>query len=311
MRRKKKSSSLSYLTKEGFRNVWVNRLMSLASIIVLMSCLVMIGSAFMVLVNVEQVMTEIESQNVVMVYLNDDVDAQQIEKARQDIIKLEFTGEIEFVDKETAYQNELKELGSAATYFEGYQNPLPDMFKVSVTDMTKFDTTVSLLKSIENVQSVRDNRDIASTLLQIRQAISYISVGIIVVLLVISLFIIANTVRITMFTRRLEINIMKSVGATNWFIRWPFLIEGMVLGAISGFASLGVVAGVYRLLRPTFFSIFSLLSKDFSLVPFTNYLVYLLVAFVVIGVFSGGVGSIISIQKYLKERGGVVYDENE
>ncbi len=307
----KKRAGLGYLTKEGFRNVWVNRLMSIASIAVLMSCLVMIGSAFMVLVNVEKVMTEIESQNVVMVYLEDDVSQEQIDTVKQEMIKLQYVGNIEFVDKDTAYQAELKELGSAATYFEGYENPLPDMFKVSVTDMNKFDTTVDELKQIDNVFSIRDNRDIATTLAQIRQVVTYISVGIIAVLLIISLFIIANTVRITMFTRRLEINIMKSVGATNWFIRWPFLIEGMLLGALSGLISLGAVAGIYRLLAPTVSTMFTLFSKDFALVPFRSYILYLLAAFIVIGVMSGGIGSIISIQKYLRERGGVVYDEAE
>lgn len=307
----KNSARLGYLTKEGFRNVWVNRLMSIASIAVLMSCLVMIGSAFMVLVNVEKVMTEIESQNVVMVYLEDNISEEQIDSAKQDIIRLEYVGDIEFVDKETAYKEQLQELGSAATYFEGHENPLPDMFKVSVTDMTKFDATVDRLVEIENVHSVRDNRDLATTLAQIRRTITYISVGIICVLLVISLFIIANTVRITMFTRRLEINIMKSVGATNWFIRWPFLIEGMVLGAISGVVSLAVVGGVYKLIKPTVTSMFTLFDKGFTLVSFMDYFVYLFAAFIAIGVISGGIGSIISIQKYLKERGGVVYDEAE
>ncbi len=307
----KKRGSLSYLTKEGFRNVWVNRLMSVASITVLMACLVMMGSAFMVLVNVDGIMKEIEAENVVMVYLDTDITEAQVQKAGQDILATPNVLRYEFTSKETAFQEAIADLETDATYFEGVENPMPDLYEVSISDMTKFDSTVSALKKIENVHSIRDNKDIADILIQIRSTISYVSVGIIAVLLVISLFIISNTIRITMFSRRLEINIMKSVGATNWFIRWPFIVEGVVLGIISAVVSLGVVWGVYVLLEPTVTSIFNTISRNFRVVDFTGYVLYLLVAFVFLGVISGGIGSLISIQKYLKERGGVVYDEAE
>ena len=104
---------------------------------------------------------------------------------------------------------------------------------------------------------------------------------------------------------------MKSVGATNWFIRWPFMVEGMVLGAISGVLSLAIVWGVYRALQSTVSSMLTMVSRGFTVVPFTDYVIYLLVAFLAIGIISGGIGSLISIQKYLKERGGVVYEETE
>ena len=114
-----------------------------------------------------------------------------------------------------------------------------------------------------------------------------------------------------MFNRRLEINIMKSVGATNWFIRWPFIVEGMLLGVISAIVSLGAVWGIYELLESTIMSLFGMMSNSFEIANFLSYVLYILAAFVAIGILSGGVGSFISIQKYLKERGGVVYDEAE
>ena len=307
----KRRGRLGYLTKEGFRNIRVNHLMSIASIAVLMSCLVMMGAAFMVIVNVNNVMTEIESQNVVMVYLKNEVQGDRITEMKNEITLMQNVKKCEYVDKETAFKQQLEELGTDATYFEGVDNPLPDLFKVSVSDMTKFDQTVSNLKQLNGVDSVRDNRDIAQMLVRIRRTIFYVSIGVIAVLLLISLFIIANTVRITMYSRRLEINIMKSVGATNWFIRWPFMVEGMVLGAISGVLSLAIVWGVYRALQSTVSSMLTMVSRGFTVVPFTDYVIYLLVAFLVIGIVSGGIGSLISIQKYLKERGGVVYEETE
>lgn len=308
---KRRRGSMGYLTKEGFRNIRANKLMSIASIAVLMACLVMIGSAFMVLVNVDNIMKEIESENVVMVYLDQDVTQQDIDTVRETILSNINVSKCEFRDKETAFEEAIDDLETDASYFDGVENPLPDLFEVSIKDMTNFSTTVSQLESINNVDTVRDNKDIADMLIQIRSTISYISLGVIAVLLVISLFIIANTIRITMFSRRLEINIMKSVGATNWFIRWPFMLEGMILGFISAILSTGVVWGVYKLLEPTVTSMLKVVSSDFTVVPFINYIIYILPAFVVIGLISGGIGSLISIQKYLKERGGVVYEEDE
>lgn len=303
---KKRKVSLGYLTKEGFRNVYANRHMSIASIAVLMACLIMIGSAFMVLVNVENIMKEIESENVVMVYLENETTPEQVKAVEAEINALPNVLRTVYKDKEVAYEEALKDLGTAATYFEGSENLLPDAFEVSVDDMSKFSQTVNDLKSLEHVESIRHNKDIANMLVKIRSSISYVSLGIIAVLLVISLFIIANTIRITMFNRRLEINIMKSVGATNWFIRWPFIIEGMILGFISAALSLGVVWGVYRLAEPTVTSILSVVSRNFTIVPFTDYVLYIAIAFVVIGLLSGNFGSLISIQKYLKERSSVV-----
>ena len=307
----KKGGSLSYLTKEGFRNVWVNRLMSIASIAVLMACLVMMGSAFMVLVNVEGVMKEIEAENVVMVYLDLDATDSEVMRVEQDILGTPNVLRCKYTDKDVAFSQALADLETDATYFEGVDNPLPDLFEVSISDMSKFKSTVDALAAIENVDVVRDNQEIANVLVQIRSSISYVSIGVIAVLLIISLFIISNTIRITMFSRRLEINIMKSVGATNWFIRWPFIVEGMLLGVISALVSLGVVWGIYALLEPTVDSIFGMISKNFEVISFIGYAPYILAAFVAIGILSGGIGSLISIQKYLKERGGVVYDEAE
>ncbi len=308
---KKRRGRLGYLTKEGFRNVRVNHLMSIASIAVLMSCLIMMGMAFMLIVNVSGVMDNVESQNVVMVYVEDGVEGEALTTLKEKITLMANVKNCEFVDKETAFEQQLDELGTDATYFDGVENPLPDLFKVSVSDMTQFDETVAELKQLDGVDTVRDNSNIANTLVKIRQTIFYISIGVIAILLFISLFIIANTVRITMYNRRLEINIMKSVGATNWFIRWPFMVEGMALGSISGILSLAIVWGVYYLISPSVSSMLSMVSKEFEIVAFTDYAVYMLVAFLIIGIVSGGIGSLISIQKYLRERGGVVYEEDE
>ncbi len=303
-----KGTSLKYLTHEGFRNVWVNRLMSLASVTVLMACLIIMGAGIMIYFNINNVVDKVQSQNVVMVYVADDAsedEATQIGTSLKGISNVE---SCEFVPKEVAFQEQIQSMGGDAALFEGFDEiPLPDAYKVTVKDLSQFENTVSQIKQINKVDSVRENSDLASKLLSLRHAVSIVSVGLVVMLFLVALFIISNTIRITMFSRKLEISIMKAVGATNWFIRWPFMIEGMILGTISGIVSLGVLWGLYAVAEKVFAQTLSLIG--FSLVPFSEYWWQILLVFVAIGLFTGGFGSLVSMAKYLKEQGSVVSDD--
>lgn len=302
--------SFGYLTKEGFRNIWTNRLMSIASIAVLLSCLIMIGSAFMVLMNIQRVIDDIEDMNVIVVYVQSDVDEAQTKYLGDELKSLKNVASVEFVDKDTAFKQQIEAMGTNADYFEDAENVLPDTYKVTVDNMEQFDKTSSEISKISGVESIRDNKDVAIALSRIRSSVSYISIGIIVLLMLVSLFIISNTVRITMFSRRLEISIMKSVGATNGFIRWPFVIEGILLGIISAFLSLGAVWGIYEVVKRSVASMLgNIMGIGKSLIEFKEYALLLLAAFLAIGILSGVVGSMVSIRRYLKEQGGVI-DEN-
>lgn len=297
-----KGASLGYLTKEGFRNVWVNRLMSLASVTVLMACLVIIGLGAMLFFNINALLDKIESQNVIMVYIEDGTTDEQIDKLNKDIYGLGNIEDCIFVSKEEAFENSKKELGEDSALLEGMENPMPDAYKVVVTDMTLFKQTVSGLKGLEHIENVRENSDVAEKLIDIRQAVTIVIAGMVLLLFIVSLFIIANTIRITMFSRRLEISIMKAVGATNWFIRWPFMIEGIVIGIISSIVSFGVLAGLYYGVAYIFNDLLAL----FKPVAFGQYAGYIFLLFAVIGMFTGSVGSLFSMGRYLKEQGSVI-----
>lgn len=297
-----KGASLGYLTKEGFRNVWVNRLMSLASVTVLMACLVIIGLGAMLFFNINALLDEIESQNVIMVYIEDGTTDEQIEQLNNDIYDLGNIQDCIFVSKEEAFENSKSELGEDAALLEGMENPMPDAYKVVVTDMTLFKQTVKGLNGLEHIETVRENSDVADKLIDIRQAVTIVIAGMVLLLFIVSLFIIANTIRITMFSRRLEISIMKAVGATNWFIRWPFMIEGVVIGIISSLVSFGVLAGLYYGIAYVFKDLLQL----FEPVAFGQYAGYIFLLFALIGTFTGSIGSLISMGKYLKEQGSVI-----
>ncbi len=298
-----KGASLKYLTKEGFRNVWVNRLMSLASVSVLMACLVIIGLGAMIFFNINSLLDTIERQNVIMVYVDDTATQEQTEAMGEYIAALDNVENCIFVSKEEAFAAQLESMGEDAALLDGLdENPLPDAYKVVVTDLNKFEQTVNALKSMDFVDTVRENSDIADKLIDIRKAVTIVIAGMVGLLFIVSLFIISNTIRITMFSRKLEISIMKAVGATNWFIRWPFMIEGMLLGVLSGVFSFGVLAGLYQGMVYVFKDMLSL----FTPVAFTEYAWYILLIFLGIGVFTGSFGSLISMGKYLKEQGSVV-----
>ena len=300
-------ASLKYLIKEGFRNTWTNRMMSIASICVLMSCLVLIGSASMIFLNMDSLLSRIEEENVIMVYIKDDTSDADIDKMGQDIKALGNIKDVEFVSKEDAWAEQLETMEDAqAQFFTQISSdiPLPDAYKVTVADLGKFDTTVKQLKALNNVDTIRENKDLAQKLVAIRHGITIISIVIIAVLFAISLFIISNTIKLTVYSRRLEISIMKSVGATNSFVRLPFVVEGMILGILSGVISLGLVWGLYELAVNQFHDFLS--SLNLSALPFSDYALVMLGVFVAIGIVSGVGGSVITMGKYLNKEGSEI-----
>lgn len=300
-------ASLRYLIKEGFRNTWTNRMMSIASICVLMSCLVLIGSASMIFWNMDSLLSRIEEENVIMVYIKDDANQAAIDTMGQEIKALGNVKELEYVPKEKAWAQQLETMEDAqAKFFTQISSdiPLPNAYKVTVADLGQFDQTVKGLKGLQNVDTIRENKDLAQKLVSIRQGITVISIVIISVLFAISLFIISNTIKLTVYSRRLEISIMKSVGATNSFVRLPFAVEGMILGIVSGAVSLGLVWGLYELAVRQFSGL--LKSLSLSALPFAPYALQMLGIFVAIGIISGVGGSMITMRKYLNKEGSEI-----
>ena len=302
-----KGNSLGYLTKEGFRSVWVNRLMSLASITVLLACLVIIGTGSMLFFNINELLNVVERQNVVMVYIQDEATELETSTVGLKIKAIDNVEECDFISKEDAYKAQLASMGEDAALLEGLENPLPDAYKVTVRDLEQFGSTVEQIKKLDFVETVRENSDLSEKLIAVRQAVTYIGAALVLLLFIVSVFIIANTVRITMYNRRLEISIMKAVGATNSFIRWPFVVEGITLGIISGLVSFALVFAIYQAIIYFFRNVISILGAQ--PVEFFRYGWWILLVFICVGVFTGGFGSAVSMGRYLKEQGSVVTND--
>jgi cell division transport system permease protein len=303
-----KGASLGYLTREGFRNIWVNRLLSLATILVLVSCLVIVGSGALIFLNISSVLDLIEDQNVVMVYIEDKADETAIDTMKVQLLAMDNIDNVEFVSREEAFERQKASYGDKASLLDGLTaDILPNAYKVTVKDIDKFDSTVGLIKNLDNVLQIHENSELAGKLASIRDAVSYISLGVIAILFFVSMFIVANTIRITIFNRRLEISIMKAVGATNSFVRWPFMVEGILLGLFSAVIGLGIEYGVYSVASIWLTDVMAMLGGD--VVPFNEYIWLIFGIFAFIGVFIGAFGSILSLNKYLKEHNNVVENQ--
>ena len=199
--------------------------------------------------------------------------------------------------------NEFKDSLPEAVFenVNGDNNPLPDAYIIAMDDLSKYDQTIDAILKVDGVDSINNRSELARKLTDISNLVSYISLAIVVALTIISLFIIANTIRTTMYSRRFEISIMKSVGATNAFVRLPFVVEGMVLGFISAIIGTGVLYVVYEGVMSAVNSFVKI-----STIPFSD--VYLQVGgiFIVAGVVIGAFGSFISMRKYLKMEGNEI-----
>lgn len=301
------SSSIKYLTKEGFRNVWTNRMMSIASICVLMCCLVLIGLMSMVFLNIDSLLNKMEEENVVMVFIKDDASDAQVADMEKQIWDIGNIKDVEFVSKETAWEQQLSTMEkSDREFFTQISSdiPLPHSYKITIDNLDLFDKTVDKLNELDNIDTVRENRELSQKLVEIRHGISTIAIAVIAVLFAISLFIISNTIKLTVYSRRLEISIMKSVGATNNFVRFPFIIEGMILGVLSGIISLGIVWGCYELTIKQFADFIK--SLNIQAIPFVDYALPMLGIFIAIGVICGVGGSLVTMSKYLNKEGSEI-----
>ncbi len=329
-----KLGSFKYLTGEGVKNVWANRLMTVASIGVLTACMVLIGLALLISFNVDKALGTLEQQNVVMVYFNDKnsvlygdaepilaegetfdkkniADSQYLihneEEAKEVCSKIREIPNVEsvvFISKEEGLSNvKSTMLEGKEQYFEFLDeeggNPLSDGARVQLNNMDTFNETVDKIKVVEGVNSIQSQGDLAEKINSIKNGVGVAGFWIIGILLIISLVIVSNTIRVTMYNRKLQISIMKAVGATDAFIRFPFVIEGVVIGLISAFISEGLVYFCYRVATDTIKT--TLGTGD--IVKFGDTALLLMAVFAVIGVFAGAFGSLVMISKYLKKEG--------
>ena len=295
--------SIGYLFKEGIKGLWKNRTMSIASICVLISCLLMTGIAGLLSINLSSTMKGIEGRNTVTVFLDNGLPALTAVQVGEEIRALDNVSECTFVPKEDGLKNVIgnmdSEHDSDLMAAISDDNPLPDAYTISLSDLGRYKETIAALTAIEGVDKTDDISELVGKLNDLDRLVKYVSLAILLVLGLVSLFIISNTLKVTIFSRRMEINIMKSVGATNGFVRIPFIIEGMVIGMFSGAISATVLYFAYDKAVGVVYGIVTFL----SIVDIHPYVWMLYIAYIVVGMLFGMMGGVISISRYLKKEG--------
>ncbi len=300
-----KLSSTGYLIREGFRNIWSNRMMSLASVVVLMSCLIITGAAALISVNVNSLIASIGDDDQLTVYLLPEYSDIDSVKVGPKLLEINNVESAKFRSRNDVLEDYKDTLGEDIYMaMEGSGNPFGNEYKVKLADLSKYDETVSEISKIEGVDSVSDRSDIADKLTRLNYFVTIVGIWVVAVLGVVTLFIISNTIRMTMFSRRFEISIMHSVGATNAFIRIPFVIEAIIIGLISGLLASCVVIAAYEPLRNAASSVIGMIGS--STLPVDGIWAPTLLLMSGIGIVIGLLGGTISISRYLNKEGGAV-----
>ncbi len=303
-RKKNRNGGLNttYLTKMGIRNVFTNGTMSLSSISVLTACLLLIGVSFILVQNIQKLVSDVESQNVVVAFVVDGIERGAVEKVGNDLRAIDNVTDVEYVSKEEGFNQQLDEFGVDRDLMEGViENPLPDSFRITVSNIDLFDETLKQIEGVTNVDVVRESQELVNQISTLQKSITAICIVLVVALILVSLFIIANTIRITMASRKIDIQVMKSVGATNAFIRWPFMIEGIFIGFVSGLIALGLTYVLQMTEGDALSSLFGLFGS--STVSVSEMLPLFIGGYIVLGILLGSFGSVMSLLRYLKKEG--------
>ncbi len=290
--------------KQGMNNIVRNRVMSLASITAIMSALIILGIVLVIVFNLNHMAEEIESKLEISVFLRENVSSSEIQSIRNRMENWEGVYEVEFISKEQALERWKQELGDKASLLEGYdneKNPLPDKLLLRIEKPEYAEEILSNISKIQKVEKVNYSREAADLISKIVYITRLVGFSISALLTLIAMIIINNTIKMAVYSRRREINIMKYIGATDWYIRWPFIIEGFVLGNLGAILACGLLAGGYYLLLENSSKITGLkFLNAFELLPIEAMFYDIGFVFFVVASLVGIFASIFSTYRHLR-----------
>lgn len=295
-------NSIGYLISEGLKSVFKQKKMTSASIIIMCATMFMFGVFYLLGENVNYVMKQVENQQGMRVIIKEDATDEEISDLKVKIQQIDNVSTVTFYSKEDALASMKSILGEHQDLIVGYDedNPFPASYFVTLTDLTKNKEVQDKILELDSVDEISTDNDTIANLSKVARSIQTITLVLLTLLIIISIFIISYTIKLTVYARRREISIMKYVGATNSFIRGPFVVEGIIIGVISAFATIGIVALAYNATLNKILESSVIQSLTISLYGFTELFVRVLVVYLVLGTGIGVLGSIISMRKYLK-----------
>lgn len=292
-----KSNNFGYLLKEGIRGIFLHGFMSFAAVCVTVACLIIIGSFSMLLYNLNIMVAEVEQDAEILVYIDENYTEAEAKSVGSKINMIENVHQATFVSRQQALEEFVAKQGDESA-FQGIQaDVLRDRFIVTLEDNNRMKETVPMIEAVSGVAEVNAPYRVAEAFATIQHILRIVSAAVIILLLVVSLLIISNTVKLAMYDRRDEIAIMKMVGATNAFIRFPFVVEGFLLGVFGAAVAFFLEWGLYNALVGWTGTVDALNLLQF--VPFAELLWPMMGTFGAAGLFVGIFGSFTSIRRFL------------
>ena len=297
-----KYNVLTYLIGEGISNIFKNKKQAASSFGTMCVIMIFFGLCFIMVGNFNNFIKQVETEQGIQVYILNDATDDEIKKLGEEINEIDGVNTIEFVSKEEALQHMKDRFGEKAYLLSPYEqgNVLPSSYIVTLTDLGKSNDVQGKIKELEKVKRITSSDETIEMLVKIAKGVKIGSYVIIIALIGISIFIISNTIKLTVYARRKEISIMKYVGATNSFIRWPFVVEGIIIGLFSGAISLAIIAGIYMGICQNAGFVSFLAKLGLQLLEFSEMFNLILIIYLILGVGIGVLGSTISMRKYLK-----------
>lgn len=293
----------NYLLREGIKNVFKNKKSTMISLVTMILAMFLFGAFFSMGENVNYVLEQVKKNQGIEVFIENEATDEQIAVLEQNIKALDGINTITFKSKQKALDTMKENLKDNQELLEGYEgenNIFPASFIVTFTDLSLVIDTEAKIENMENVKTVKNRNETIIMLMKIANGIR-IAIGIIsIILIVISITIISNTIRLTVHARRKEISIMKYVGATNHFIRLPFVIEGVLIGMVAAIITLLLVGGIYNFIVQGISSTDVLQKLGVTLLQFTEIVKVIAIVYVSLGIGVGVIGSSISMKKYLE-----------
>jgi len=290
--------NISYFIREVYINLRRNVLMSMASISTVLILSLILGFFIIIVVNLNYWSENIVKQLQIVVYLSDGMDEKQIGVLKSSLETTPHIDKIRFISREEALKNMKERLKNQFEISDIGKNPLPNSFEVIVNEPDRIPKVAAIIKTYPGVEKVRYGEKIAGKLLVINRAVHWIGIIIVLALFLSTLFIVSNTIRLTVFARRREIAVMQLVGAANWFIRWPFIMEGVLQGFLGALFSILLIKLIYAYFMPRIETALPFL----TMVPFNSLFSTVTLILLGTGIFVGAVGSLISVNRFLRFR---------
>ena len=291
---------ISYLIGEGISNIFKNKKSTMSSLMIMCATMIVFGLFFVIGENINSFVQNVSEAQEIRVHIVSTATDEEIKRVGDEILSIDGVRDVDYVSKEEALESMVEMFGESINEMYGERNIFQASYDVTLTDLSFNEDVQESIMQIPNVKKIESSNQVIAQILNLTRGVRIVTGVILVLLIVISIAIIANTIKLTVHARRKEITIMKYVGATNSFIRWPFLVEGMIIGVLSGLLSVGLIGIAYTFIANKMASVTFFEIANWHLLAFSDMFNLILIVYLALGIGIGIVGSSISMRKYLE-----------